>query len=140
MNKTITGVIGTSLAGLFVLFALHGTAFLEALAGVPLLIEKWSAPSALGVWSVMAGLLIPIGVDLALDRWLCPFENRHSRVVFIEVLTAGVAVLVVFLLLPTLPGVMLGIGCGMFAPLFARMLKAFGTWVENQLLKLEVDP
>lgn len=137
MNKTISGILGTSLAGLFVLFALHGTAFLEAIAGVPMVIERWSAPSALGAWSVLAGLVIPIGVDLALDRWLCRFVNAHTRIVLIELITAIVAVLVVFLLLPTLPGMLLGLGCGMFAPLFARAVKAL---IEFVMRNIELDP
>lgn len=133
IGAAIRSLFGVSGAGLLVLLSTHGKALLDALAGIPVLLERWSAPSALGMWSILAGLILPIGLDFTLDRWLPAWRNAHARMAAIEAVTAVSAVAVVFALLPTLPGLMLGIGCGMFAPPIARLIRAGSAFVRRQV-------
>lgn len=137
MKKTITGLLGTSLAGLVILFATHGKALLDSLADLPRVIEAWSAPSVIGLWCVLAGLLIPAGAWLAVDRWLPPFRNERWRFTVMDLFAFLGACWVVFLLLPKTSGLLIGIGCGLFAPLLGRGLKAGAAYV---LDNVGVDP
>lgn len=124
MNKAIVGMFGVNLAGLFILLALHGAALLQAIGAIPGVIAQWSAPSAIGGWAVVAGIVLPLGVDLTLERWVPRCLNHHARRIAIELCVGGIAVLIVFgLLLPTVGGLLIALGCAMFTPLVSRGLR-----------------
>ena len=132
MNKTAATAVATCIGGAFVLFSTHGAKFFEALGALPILLDQWTGASMLGVWSLLAGVGIPCLAWLALDRWLPHFPNKHTRMVLIEVLVGLGGFGIVFLLLPTLPGLLLGIGCGLLAPLPARGINAVGAFIRRR--------
>lgn len=130
MNQTITKLFGVSAGGLFVLLALHGAALLDALAAIPSVLDAWSKPSAIGAWAVLAGVLLPLGTDLTLERWTPRCSNHHARRLGIEIAQGLVAVAVVFSLIPSAGGALLALGCAMFAPLISRALRALAAYAK----------
>lgn len=128
--KTVAAGAGISITAIVVLIAANGRAFVEAIAAVPIIVDRWSAPSAIGLWAVVAGLAIPGGIYTVLKRLLPAGTksgrppNWYAREVAVEAVTALSALAVVFTLLPHTTGLLLGIGCALFAAPIARAVRA----------------
>lgn len=70
MNDRLKTMFGVGFAGFIALFALHGKAFVEALMGLPALVQAWSVALPMGVWSVLLALVVSMGVWAFCLHWL----------------------------------------------------------------------
>lgn len=70
VNDKLKGLFGIGVAGFIALFALHGKAFLDALAGFPTLVQAWASGLPLGLWSALLALSVAMGVWGYVLHWL----------------------------------------------------------------------
>lgn len=129
MSDPIKALTGVSLGGGIVLAAMYGKQFWESAVAAWLFLLQITQTAPLGLASFFAALLLGTMVCLALDRWLPPFSNNHTRRVVQEVTGLGSAVLLSWLQLHQLNGLLFGVLAGLMAPLVARMLLALATFV-----------
>lgn len=94
MNEKIKALTGVGLGGLFVLFAMHGKAFLDALLGFPTLIRAYSSVLPLGVWSSVLALVVAMGAWGFALHWLPRTKQGKAPHLAAETIALCVAVAV----------------------------------------------
>lgn len=133
MNAKLKSLFGVGFAGFIALFALHGKAFIDALAGFPGLFSAWSAGLPLGVWSTLLAVAIATGAWAFLMRWLPKAPAGHppglaadtmSILVGIAVTTAQQFVAEDVRAGAVLNAIWMGIAAGFLAQYLGRVLRS----------------
>jgi ABC-type spermidine/putrescine transport system permease subunit II len=132
MKDPFKAITGVSLAGVVALFALYGEKFWESARAAWLFLLQITQTAPLGLASFFAALMLGTMTCLALDRWLPPFKNNHTRRVLQEMSGLAVAVGLSWLQLHQLNGLLFGVLAGLMAPLVARMLLALAVFVARR--------
>lgn len=111
--KTVTG---TTLAGLFVLFALHGTGFFESAQAGLIFAGRLTEGAWLGFWSFLLALALGIASRPFLLKWTPDFECPLSRDLLIDAAAVLIGIVVMWGQHRTLNGLLLGMLAGFTAP------------------------
>lgn len=70
MDRATIAYVGTAAAAVLGALAGHGEKALQALSGVPALLQAWSAGMPLGVWSFTLASVLAVMAWVAAIRWL----------------------------------------------------------------------
>lgn len=135
-----TGITGMSLATAIILLSERGPSVLETLRALPLLLDTWTKQSPIGAWTLLASLLIPALLTIKLDGWLPHMSNEHTRATLIDLTGVGFAVWIAYMLMPGLPGLLIGAGCAALVSTLALWLRAVFALMERQRKRLDPDP
>lgn len=135
MNGKIQALTGSSLTVLFILFATHGKAFLEALGGLPALLAAFASKLPGGVLSILLSLTVASLFYSFVKRWLkCVSRDRRElgAQLFALCMGLGVAVALQAVTGHTAPpdllqAVLIGLIAGLSAPKLVLILSSFKT-------------
>lgn len=94
MNGRTQVISWATVTAAVALVATHGSAFLEALAGLPALISAWSTQMPFGAASFLLSLGVSAGVCAFALRWLPDCDNDAGRHFIVESAALVVAVVV----------------------------------------------
>lgn len=109
-------VLGVSLAGLFVLFAMHGVGFFTSAEAGLLFADKMLEGAPLGLWSFLLALGLGVASRPFLLKWTPELECPVSRDLLIDVAAVAIGIGVMWGQLRTLNGLLLGCLAGFTAP------------------------
>lgn len=109
-------VLGVSLAGLFVLFAMHGVGFFTSAEAGLLFADKMLEGAPLGLWSFLLALGLGIASRPFLLKWTPDFECPLSRDLLIDAAAVLIGIVVMWGQHRTLNGLLLGMLAGFTAP------------------------
>jgi len=125
MNRATLAYIASAVTGAITLLGANGPALVEAGKGIPAMLAAWTTGTPVGGWALLAGLVLPVLLMFQLDRWVpvVPGKERR-RAALLESGTGLLAVWIVFMLVPSRAGLLLGVLCGLLAPQIARGLLA----------------
>lgn len=132
MDKHLKALTGLSFAGLFGLFAVHGSAVLDVIAKVPAVLAAFTGTSVLGVYSFALSLAVASLVYWFLDKWLPTCKIYARRSLLIESFTLLVGILAMMLQEQSdargdmMQSLLVGIVVGLAAPLTVKTFRSFG--------------
>lgn len=129
-NAWVLRGFGVSTAAVLIILSERGPGLLETLKAVPALLEAWSRDSPIGVWTLLAALVLPSLLSVKLHSWLGVWSNRHAKAVLIDFAGFFGGVAIAYALIPTLPGFLLGVFC-------ASLVSTLTAWIRAVCLALE---
>lgn len=125
MKRETVAYIASAVTGAITLLGANGPALVEAGKGIPAMLAAWTTGTPVGGWALIAGLVLPVLLMLQLHRWI-PVQpgKERQRQALLESGTGLLSVWIVFMLVPSRAGLLLGVLCGLLAPQIARGLIA----------------
>lgn len=130
--------VGISIGAVVVLLAANGSALFTSLQAGWDFVLRVTQQMPLGGWSVLLALALGAAVMGFLRRNIPEPERKdmmHLRMALIEVVSLASAFAVVFLLLPTLLGGIVGALCGLSVSVAYRVLAAAGNLLLDRLVR-----
>lgn len=124
MNGGVKSVFGVSLAGLFIVLAANGAAFVQAAQAAWLFLLNLSTTAPLGVSSFFMASALAIVSQPFLRKWLPHLRCPMSREFIIESAALAIGVGVMWAQLHTLNGLLLGLLAGFSAPYIQKGIAA----------------
>lgn len=116
MNDLLKSLLGITGAGLFALFAIHGTAFFQSAIAGWLFLLKLAEDAPMGLSSFALALALGVVTQATLHHWVPRFANAALRQFVIESTALVVGISVMWIQLHTLNSLLLGILAGFMAP------------------------
>lgn len=129
-NGWMVSTFGVGAGAAFILLSERGPGVVTTLKALPLLLQEWTSQSPIGLWTILAGLLLPALLSVKLYGWLAPWGNVHAKEAVIDLLGFASAVYIAYVLMPGLPGLLIGVGC-------ASLVSTLTMWIRAAMLMLE---
>ena len=130
LNAWVLRAFGVSTAALLIVLSERGPGIVETLKALPALLSAWTEGSPIGVWTLLAALVLPALLSVKLYSWLGVWDNRHTKTLLIDIAGFIAGVAVAYLLMPGLPGLLIGIFC-------ASLVSTLTAWIRAACLALE---
>lgn len=130
---------GVGPAAAFIILSERGEGVMNTLQRVPALLSAWTEASPIGAWTLLAALVVPALFMLKLDAWLGIWDNKHTKATLIDLAGFCGAIWIAYLLVPSLPGFLIGFFCASLTSTLAKWLRAIGLLIERKRRALAAE-
>lgn len=139
-NAKMISTFGISTAGAFIILSERGPGIVQTLRSLPELLGTWTQQSPIGLWTLLAALVLPSMLSLKLGGWLGAWTNRHAKETLVDLAGFGAAIAIAYVLMPGLPGLLIGFFCASLVSTLTLWLRAVNLWLTRALPDFNADP
>lgn len=139
-NAKMVGTFGVSTAAAVIILSERGPGIVQTLRSLPELLATWTQQSPIGLWTLLAALVLPAMLSLKLGAWLGAWSNRHAKETMVDLAGFAGAIAIAYVLMPGLPGLLIGFFCASLVSTLTLWLRAINLWLARALSDFSSDP